>query len=132
VTARKGPAAGFTLLEVVVAMALFAAGIVAVTELFSGALRLGAGSRDASTATIYARQRMEEALLSPVPAEGTERGAFGEGYRWKLTTVFAPQEEETPYDEIRFRVTVTWDDGGRERAMDLAASRWRWKVPDGA
>ncbi|MBI5905073.1 MAG: prepilin-type N-terminal cleavage/methylation domain-containing protein [Deltaproteobacteria bacterium] len=128
--ARKVSAAGFTLLEVVVAMAIFAAGIVAVTRLFSGALRLSAGSRDASAASIYARQRMEEALLSPSPAEGTEQGAFGEGYRWKLTTVFVPREEEA-YDEVRFRVTVTWDDGGRERAMDLAASRWRRKVPDG-
>lgn len=131
-TARKVSAAGFTLLEVIVAMALFAAGIVAVTRLFSGALRLSAGSRDASAAAIYARQRMEEALLSPDPAEGTEQGTFGEGYRWKLETSFVPQEEEKPYDEVRFRVTVTWDDGGRDRAMELAASRWRWKVPDGA
>jgi type II secretion system protein I len=132
VTARKVTAAGFTLLEVIVAMTLFAAGIVAVTRLFSGALRLSAGSRDASAATIYARQRMEEALLSPDPVEGTEQGAFGEGYRWRLTTAFAPQEEEVPYDEVRFLVTVTWDDGGRERALDLSAARWRWKAPDGA
>jgi general secretion pathway protein I len=131
-TLRRGER-GFTLLEVIVAMALFAAGIVAISRLFTGSLRLSGGARDASAAAIYARQRMEEALLAPHPAEGSEQGAFGEGYRWKLTTSFAPQEEEKPYDEIRYRVTVTWDDGGEERAMELTAGRWRWrKADDGA
>ena len=103
----------------IVAMALFAAGIVAISRLFTGSLRLSGGARDASAAAIYARQRMEEALLAPDPAEGVEQGAFGEGYRWKLETSFVPPEEEEPYDEIRYRVTVTWDDGGEERATEL-------------
>ncbi|GAB4244012.1 MAG: hypothetical protein OHK0028_22360 [Deltaproteobacteria bacterium] len=121
---------GFTLLEVIIAMALFAAGIVAVSRLFSGALRLSGGARDASAGAIYARQRMEEALLSPDPSEGVERGAFGDGYRWTLATSIVPPEEEKPYDEIRYKVTVTWDDGGRERALDLVATRWRWRRAD--
>jgi prepilin-type N-terminal cleavage/methylation domain-containing protein len=131
VTSRRPGKEGFTLLEVIVAMALFAAGIVMISRLFSGSLRLSAGARDASAGAIYARQRMEEALLAPVPADGVEQGAFGEGYRWKLETSIVPPEEEKPYDEIRYRVTVTWDDGGRERATDLTAERWRWREADG-
>jgi len=121
---------GFTLLEVIVAMALFAAGIVAISQLFTGSLRLSGGARDASAAAIYARQRMEEALLAPDPVEGVEQGGFGEGYRWQLTTSFVRPEEEEPYDEIRYRVTVTWDDGGERRATELTAGRWRWRKPD--
>jgi len=121
---------GFVLLEVIVAMALFAAGIVAISRLFTGSLRLSAGARDASAGAIYARQRMEEALLAPEPLEGVERGSFGEGYRWKLETSLVPSEEEAAYDEIRYRVTVTWDDGGRERATELTAGRWRWRGTD--
>ena len=121
---------GFALLEVIVAMVIFAAGIVAISRLFTGSLRLSGGTRDASAAAIYARQRMEEALLAPDPAEGMEQGAFGDGYRWKLTTSFIPPMEETPYDEIRYRVTVTWIDGGDERAMELMAERWRWRKAD--
>jgi general secretion pathway protein I len=121
---------GFTLLEVIVAMALFAAGIVAISMLFTGSLRLSGGARDASAAAIYARQRMEEALLAPNPVGGTEQGAFGEGYRWQLETSFAPVEEEKPYDEIRYRVTVTWDDGEDRRSTDLTAGRWRWRKAD--
>jgi len=130
VTALRRNDRGFTLLEVIVAMALFAAGIVAVSRLFTGSLRLSGGTRDASAAAIYARQRMEEALLAPDPAEGVEQGAFGDGYRWKLTTSFVPPEEETPYDEIRYRVTVTWSDGEDVRAMELLAERWRWRKTD--
>jgi len=127
VTSRVRGNGGFTLLEVIVAMALFAAGIVAISLLFTGSLRLSGGARDASAGAIYARQRMEEALLAPVPAEGVEQGDFGEGYRWKLETSLVPPEEEKPYDEIRMRVTVRWEDGGDERAVDLSATRWRWK-----
>jgi len=131
VTARRGAEGGFTLLEVVVAMALFAAGIVAIFQLYSGALRLAAGSRDASASSIYARQRMEEALLVPDPVEGVERGTFGSRYRWEVATSFVPQEEETPYDEVRVRVTVSWTDGADERAVDLSATRWRLREEGG-
>jgi len=122
---------GFTILEVIVAMALFAAGIVVVFQLFSGGLRLSAGSRDASASAIYARQRMEEALLVPNPVGGAEQGTFGDNFRWEVATSFVPSEEETPYDEIRVRVTVRWEDGVDERALDLFATRWRWKEKDG-
>ena len=116
---------GFALLEVIVAIALFAAGIVGISRLFTGSLRLSGGARDASAAAIFGRQRMEEALLAPDPADGVEQGAFGDGYRWRLETSFVPPEEEKPYDEIRYRVTVTWDDGGEERATEFTAGRWR-------
>lgn len=128
--ARIRTEGGFTLLEVIVAMTLFAAGIVVVVSLFSGALRLSAGSRDVSASTIYAGQRMEEALLVPNPVEGVERGTFGDNYRWEVATVIAPQKEEKPYDEIRVRVTVRWTDGEDERAVDLSATRWRWREKD--
>jgi prepilin-type N-terminal cleavage/methylation domain-containing protein len=127
VTAHRPGKKGFTLLEVIVAMALFAAGIVMISRLFTGSLRLSGGARDASAASIYARQRMEEALLVPNPVEGAEQGAFGDNYRWEVATFFVPQEEEEPYDEIRLRVTVRWEDGVDGRAVNLSATRWRWK-----
>jgi len=127
VTVLRGGEKGFTLLEVIVAIALFAAGIVAISRLFTGSLRLSGAARDASAASIYARQRMEEALLVPTPVVGEEQGSFGDKYRWAVATVFVPQEEEKPYDEIQVRVTVRWDDGADVRAVDLSATRWRWK-----
>ena len=58
-------------------MTIFAAGIVVVFGLLSGALRLSAGSRDASESAIYARQRMEEALLAPTRRRGRSREPSG-------------------------------------------------------
>jgi len=123
---------GFTLLEVVVAMTILAAGIMVVFGLFSGSLRLSAGSRDASEAAIYAGQRIEEALLAPNPAEGKEQGSFGEKYRWELSTSIVSHEisaregeRKEIYEEIRMKVTIRWMDGDDELSTEVSAVRWR-------
>ena len=126
---RSG-ADGFTLLEVVVALTIFAVGILAIIELFSGSIRLSEGARDVSAAQVYVSQRMEEALQVPNPVPGVERGAFGEKYRWETNTTLMPPEEESPYQEVRIRVFVRWDDGAQERSVDLDASRWERRQPD--
>ncbi|MGB5994048.1 MAG: prepilin-type N-terminal cleavage/methylation domain-containing protein [Candidatus Deferrimicrobiaceae bacterium] len=121
---------GFTLLEVVVALTIFAVGILAIIELFSGSLRLSEGARDVSAAQVYASQRIEEALLAPDPVPGVESGAFGEKYRWEMMTTQEPTEEESPYREMRIQVIIRWDDGEQERSVDLSASRWERIQPD--
>ena len=120
---------GFTLLEVVVALTIFAVGILAIIELFSGSLRLSEGARDVSAAQVYASQRMEEALLAPDPVPGVESGAFGEKYRWEMMTTQEPTEEESPYREMRIQVIIRWDDGAQERSVDLSSSRWERRQP---
>jgi len=145
VKARKGGRKGFTLLEIVVAVTILGAGIVLVFGLLSGTLRLAAGVRDASESSIYAGQRLEEALLVPYPVEGKEHGEFGEKYRWELTTTIIPRQEErkgeaqeeeeanAAYDEVRLRVTVRWEDAGVERSVEVGASRWiRREADEGA
>jgi type II secretion system protein I len=121
--------AGFTLLEVVVALVIFAVGVLAIIDLFSGSLRLSEGARDVSAAQVYASQRMEEALLSPNPEPGVESGAFGEKYRWETKTTWETSEEDSPFREVRIRVTIRWDDGAQERSVDLAARRWERRQP---
>lgn len=98
-------------------------------EILSGSMRLSAGARDVNAASIYASQRLEEALLAPKPAEGTETGLFGEKYRWTTQTSFLPEED--PFRQIRFEVTVTWYDGPRERAVSVVARRWDRKDAGG-
>lgn len=116
---------GFTLLEVVIAMAILGAGAVALASLFSGSLRLAEGARDVSAAAVYASQRLEEALLAPEPAAGVEKGDFGGKYRWTARTEFLPAgTEETAWRPARIVVTVAWGDPGAERSVDVAATRW--------
>ena len=140
---------GFTLLEVIVAMTILAAGIVAVFGFFSGSLRLSAGSRDASDATIYASQRIEEALMAPNPVEGKEHGYFGDKFRWELSTSIVLHEPEAgeedrqavggeerdgekpqAYEEIRITVTIYWTEGEDELSTDVSAARWRLAKKD--
>lgn len=122
---------GFTLFEVVIAMAILGAGIAALVALYSGSLRLAGGARDTSAAAVYASQRLEEALLAPNPAEGEESGPFGEKYRWVTRTTFLPPgEKESPYRAIRIEVTVSWGDAGAERSVDVAATRWEKPAPE--
>jgi general secretion pathway protein I len=115
---------------VVVALAILAAGILAVLDLFSGSLRLTGGARDVAAAQVYASQRMEEALLAPHPVPGVDRGDFGDKYRWETTTTREPAEADEGFREVRIRVTVSWDDGPRERAVAITASRWERKPSD--
>lgn len=124
-------ARGFSLLEVIVALALLAAGLVGLVALFSGSLRLAAGTREISEVSVLASQRMEEALLVSDPAPGEESGFFGEKYRWTTRTTFPPPEEESPFQPVRIEVIISWDDGGQERSVDLSATRWQWRE-DGA
>lgn len=120
---------GFTLLEAVVALAIFSAGILALLELFSGSLRLSEGARDLSAAQLYASQRMEEAFLAPDSVAGVERGVFGEKYRWETDISVLPPEEDSLYQEVRIRVTVRWGDEADERAVEVAATRWARRSP---
>ncbi len=121
---RPGGNEGFTLLEVIVAVTIMGIGIAALAALFSGALRLAGGSRDVSDASIYASQRLEEALLSPEPSAGVSSGAFGEKYRWTMRAEALPAEADIPFRATRIDVTVAWDDAGNERSVDLNAVRW--------
>ena len=84
---------GFTLLEVMVAMAIVGLGIVTLLELFSSGLRLGTKSSERTEAILYGRQVMDEALIRREVGRGREDGSFENKYRWVLRT--DPVREES-------------------------------------
>lgn len=75
---------GFTLLEVVVAMAIVGLGVVTLFEIFSLGLRLGTKSSERTQAIAYSRQAIDEFLTRRTVNEGVSEGSFGEKYRWRL------------------------------------------------
>lgn len=84
---------GFTLLEVMVALAILAAGLLAVSELVSGALRNGMRAAHLETATLLARAKLAEV------EDGFERKGFRD----------FDQEDEGTFEkeghpEVRWRV----------------------------
>ena len=63
---------GFTLLEIVVAMAILGIGLVIIIELFGGGLRLGRASQEYTRAAGYAKLKLEEIALSSTLEEGVQ------------------------------------------------------------
>jgi len=128
---RRGPAslsAGFTLLEVVVAMTIVGIGVVTLLEIFSSGLRLGSRSSTATEAVAYGRQAMDEILLRRKIEEGAQQGSLNESTRWKLGIEPVREPSDTlslssawELKEITLDVRVT--DTGRDRPVELRTYR---------
>ena len=128
---RRGfslPSAGFTLLEVVVAMTIVGIGVVTLLEIFSTGLRLGSRSSATTEATTYGRQAMDEILLRRKIEEGALQGSLNERARWKLGIEPVREPSDTlslssawELKEITLDLRVT--DAGRDRPVELRTYR---------
>ena len=121
---------GFTLLEVLVAMAILGIGLIVIIELFSGGLRLGRTSEEYTRAVGYARMKLEEISLAKSLEEGIEEGEFDREYRWQVEVKkvdLLPPGRETSYQPpvalYRVRIEVLWKSGIRERTTALESYR---------
>jgi general secretion pathway protein I len=114
---RSNRNAGFTLLEVVVALAVLAIALIALLTLRSRDIALQAHARHLVTATALAKMKLEE-LNRVAGARDQERsGDFGErypGYRWTSAI------DETPLAGwLEVRVEVLWPEGARQERVEL-------------
>jgi general secretion pathway protein I len=114
---------GFTLLEVLVAVAMLGVGLVSLLGLHVRNLALLERDRNITDATLLARTLMSEVEVQPFPDLGVESGDFedrypGEfpDYRWEREVVPAP----LPFPDVReIRVRVFRGDGGTESGDDV-------------
>jgi len=121
---------GFTLIEVVVGLAILGVGLMVIIELFAGGLRLGRVSEEYTKAVNYSRMKLEELALKPPAEEGVEEGEFNETYRWKIETKridLLPFERDTdfkpPVELFHVKVDVIWKSGLKERSVGLESYR---------
>lgn len=119
-------AKGFTLLEVVIAMAILGMGLAVIMELFSGGLRLGRTSEEYTKATNYARIKLEEIGSQQNITEGTEEGEFDDVFRWKVSMKkidILPIEKnpdfKPPVELFQVKVSVLWKSGSKERSASI-------------
>jgi len=93
-TATRRPDAGFTLIEVIVALAILATAVVASIQGFAGGLRLLKLSGDHQQAILLADQKIREATILE---EGREEGTEGI-FTWERTiqAVAAPELTRAP------------------------------------
>jgi len=114
---------GFTLLEVVVAVALVGLGLAAALEILAVGLRSARASGDYTQAVLLARQKLGE-LSSQMLTSRVEDGSFGEVYRW--TAEVTPEDtdvEGLPVRLFRLRVKVSWVGKGGDKGVELVTLR---------
>lgn len=116
---------GFTLLEVMMAVAIMSMGIVGALELFSGSLKLAGDADKQSQATVLARALVDEELWRDVLEEGQRTGNEGRFF-WTVAT--------RPIDR---ELIGNNEDSGELRDLNGALGLWlieaevRWEVPAG-
>ncbi len=117
---------GFTLLEVVVAMAIVGLGVVTLLEIFSLGLRLGTRSFARSEAMTYGRQAIDGVLIRQRIQEGGEEGSFGEGHRWRLQVQPFQGEDRlgsTGWELKEINLQMQYREGEREKQLELRTLR---------
>jgi general secretion pathway protein I len=114
---------GFTLIEVLVAMAILAIGLTVIIELFSGGLRLARTSMEYTKAVHYACTKMEEIEVKQTMEEGNEEGEFDDTFHWQVETKrvdLIPGEHgpdfKPPAELFQVKVNVLWKSGSKERS----------------
>ncbi|MBI5419932.1 MAG: prepilin-type N-terminal cleavage/methylation domain-containing protein [Deltaproteobacteria bacterium] len=114
---RPRRAAGFTLLEVLVALAILSATLVLAYQLISGAISAEERS-ERWTAGVFLGETLVREATSPFPEVGEAEGRFpppNEDYRWKRTV-----RQALHTDAREVQVVVTWSKEGREEAVALS------------
>jgi general secretion pathway protein I len=125
--------AGFTLMEVLVAITILGMSLVLIFATFSQGLTALNVDRAYSKGVILAKSKMDEVDLLEELAEGREEGLSGGGYRW-LREITENQESLEEPDErltrlLRVRVVVSWSDGPRQRRVALETLRLKVRPP---
>ncbi len=113
---------GFTLLEVLVALAILSLAVVTAIQLFAGALRLLKVAGEHQAAILIADQKTREL---PALAEGRESGTEGP-FTWERT-IRATQvpaalaiTSQKPFEVFEVTVQVRW---GGKRSVEVATLR---------
>jgi type IV pilus modification protein PilV len=126
---------GFTLLEVMVALAVLAVGIAAVLELFGGSLRLTAKSSKRTQAVVYAQNVMDRLLAQSTLEDGGDGGEFPGGFSWRAqvseirpdddnSALQQKSQNQTEFFHLKqINVEIFWSEGVGEQSYTLRSLR---------
>jgi len=100
---------GFTLIEVVVAFAIFAMSVGALYEVFSAATRRSIQARDHELLELAAQSLLSELRVQPVPWPVDRTGTTSSGEQWRMTVApfDAGADERSPWRAYEVTVYVS-------------------------
>ena len=115
---------GFSLLEVIVALAIMAMGFVTVLQLFSGSIRSVSLSEQYLKGTTLAHSKLGELEVNNYSVTEYE-GIFPDekNYRWQLqvsphTSPLNSKEDNIQLSEVT--LNVLWEDAGKTRDVEIS------------
>jgi len=122
-TRHRGSSSGFTLLEVIVALAIMGIGFALGMELLATGTRSAKASEDYTLAVLLARQKMATLLNAPSLKGSVEHGDFDGGLSWASEILPLEQDEALPAQLYQVRVRVAWPSRRGEKSVDLYTLR---------
>ena len=118
---KNSDAAGFTLLEILVALALLGIALLVIVQLFSADLRGIAVSDDYVVAVARAESRMRELLDDDTLSENDWSESTDDGYRIDASVKESLKDRtgNLPFRLFDIGLTVYWRKEGRDRSVTL-------------
>lgn len=112
---------GFTLLEILVALALLAIAVTVVIQLFSANLKAIYSSEDYINATIKADSKLREVLSDDNLSERSWSETTDDGYTiyGDVYKTLKERTEDLNLDLLEIDLTVRWMVGSREKTINL-------------
>ena len=110
--------AGFTLIEVVVSIAILGICIAMVMQLFASGLRAARSSCDYTRAVVHAKDKMEELSITL----DNDSGEFEDGFSWESEIQDYKELEEVSHKLMKLKVKIIWPDVFKKRkSMELVS-----------
>ena len=126
---RARSQAGFTLLEVLLAVVIMGVSLTTILLQFQTALHAGSISQERTNAVIYAKEKLESLKIEDELSESSQSGTFENGYEWETEVSLyeyeeEDQEEDISYEDLRhetykLRAAVKWNSGINKRQVEL-------------
>lgn len=112
---------GFTLLEVLVAMAIMSVILMALHQSYASNIYIQSFNRSLWKAVLHTQNELSRFERMPPPPISFNEGDYGEnhpmaGYHWKREI-----EDDSPIPGVRVRrvrLELSWDDGGTIRSYE--------------
>ncbi|WP_331644144.1 prepilin-type N-terminal cleavage/methylation domain-containing protein [Luteibacter sp.] len=120
---------GFSLLEIIAAIAVLAIAFAALMQVAGSAMSLTARANERTQAALRARSLLDSAFIMDPVQEGSSDGRFDDTYRWQLN-VSPFNAGDAPPDSgnagarmYRLDLDVFWGDRDHERRAHFATLR---------
>jgi len=128
-TAATAHEAGFTLVEVIVALAILAAGLSVMLSMISGGvLRASTAERMVAAGSLTQSLVAEVGTMYPITAD-VRAGELADGYRWHLRMQpYGNGGDGTTVQLYEISADVQWEEGDETRSFQLKTLRVGPKV----